>query len=253
MMQIEFLGTGTSTGVPQINCPCAVCHSTDARDKRLRTSALITVEGKHILIDCSADFRQQALRANITQLDALLITHSHYDHCGGLDDMRPFCIDKPFPVYAEPSVITEIKNHLPYCFMPNPIPGVPQFDMRPIAPFEPFVTGGIEILPLRVMHHKLPIVGFRIGNMAYITDCLTLPDETIAQIKGIDTLVINALRIEPHLSHLSLDEALCLIERIAPRQAYLTHMSHGIGFHAEVTQQLPPHVTMAYDGLIINV
>lgn len=252
MARIEFLGTGTSTGVPQVNCSCEVCTSADPRDNRLRCSALVSVGGSNILIDCSPDFRYQALRAHIAHLDALLLTHSHYDHCGGLDDLRPYCIDKPFPIYAEQQVIADIRSRVPYCFVEHPYPGVPQFDMMPITPNAPFRVGAVEILPLRVMHCKLPIVGFRIGSMAYVTDCLTMPADTVSQLKGVDTLVINALRIKPHLSHQNLDEALALIASIAPRRAYLTHVSHHMGLHDVVIQRLPKNVEMAYDGLAIE-
>ena len=253
MVRIEFLGTGTSTGVPQVNCSCEVCTSANPRDNRLRASALVTVDNRNILIDCGPDFRYQALRAHIGHLDALLVTHSHYDHCGGLDDLRPYCIGKPFPVYAEQQVIEDIRTRIPYCFTEHPYPGVPQFDMLPIRPNVPFEVDSVEILPLRVMHYKLPIVGFRIGNMAYITDCLTMPEDTLSQLKGVDVLVLNALRQEPHLSHQSLGEALALIERIIPRRAYLTHMSHHMGLHDTVARMLPENVEMAYDGLIVSL
>lgn len=252
MIRIEFLGTGTSTGVPQVNCSCKVCTSTDAHDKRLRASALITVAGRHLLIDCGPDFRYQALRAHIKDIDALLVTHSHYDHCGGLDDLRPYCVAKPLPIYAEPQVINDIRTRIPYCFNEHPYPGVPRFDTLPIAPGEPFRVEGVDVLPLRVMHYKLPIVGFRIGNMAYITDCLTVPDETLNSLTGLDVLVVNALRRTPHLSHQSLSEALSLIAKLAPRHAYLTHMSHQMGLHSEVAAILPSNVTMAYDTLVVE-
>lgn len=249
MAQLTFLGTGTSTGVPQVNCRCEVCCSSDTRDTRLRTSALLTIDNHNILIDCGPDFRYQAIRAHIDRLDALLLTHSHYDHCGGLDDLRPYCVEQPFRVYAEPQVITDIKQRLPYCFMEHPYPGVPQFDMHPISPSKPFYIDGIEIIPLRVMHYKLPIVGYRIGELAYITDCLTMPQETVAQLQDLDVLVVNALRQEPHLSHQTLNEALALIEQLSPRRVFLIHMSHHMGLHQKVSLQLPPHVVLAYDML----
>ena len=252
MIRIEFLGTGTSTGVPQVNCSCEVCSSPDACDKRLRASVLVTAGHRNILIDCGPDFRYQALRSHIARVDALLVTHSHYDHCGGLDDLRPYCIEKPLPIYAEPPVISDIKARIPYCFNEHPYPGVPRFEMLPVEPDRPFCVGDVEIMPLRVMHYKLPILGFRIGNAAYITDSLTLPDATMKQLEGLDILVINALRRTPHLSHQSLDEALALIERLSPRRAYLTHMSHQMGLHRQVSAILPPHVSLAYDTLVIE-
>lgn len=252
MVRIEFLGTGTSTGVPQVNCCCEVCTSRDPRDNRLRASALVTVDGYNILIDCGPDFRYQALRAHIVRLDGLLVTHSHYDHCGGLDDLRPYCADNPFPVYAERQVLDDIRGRIPYCFTGHPYPGVPRFETIAVSPDVPFRVGTVEVLPLRVMHYRLPIVGFRIGSMAYVTDCLLMPEVTVSRLIGVDTLVINALRREPHLSHQTLDEALALIGRIAPRRAYLTHMSHHMGLHGVVAGQLPENVEMAYDGLVVE-
>ncbi len=252
MIQIEFLGTGTSTGVPQVNCSCEVCTSPDAHDKRLRSSVLMTVGETKILIDCGPDFRYQALRSHLARVDALLVTHSHYDHCGGLDDLRPYCIERPLPIYAEQPVIDDIKARIPYCFNEHPYPGVPRFEMQTIESDIPFHVGQVEIIPLRVMHYKLPILGFRIDNVAYITDCLTLPDTTMQQLQDIDVLVINALRRTPHLSHQSLNEALALIERLSPRRAYLTHMSHQMGRHSDVSALLPPNVVMAYDTMIIE-
>ena len=252
MIRIEFLGTGTSTGVPQVNCSCEVCSSADVHDKRLRASVLLTVDQCNILIDCGPDFRCQALRSHIAHIDALLVTHSHYDHCGGLDDLRPYCIEKPLPIYAEQPVIDDIKARIPYCFKEHLYPGVPRFEMRPINPYVPFRVGQVEIMPLQVMHYKLPIMGFRIGDVAYITDCLTLPEATIRQLEGLDVLVINALRRTPHLSHQSLDEALALIERLSPRRAYLTHMSHQMGRHSDVSTLLPPNVAFAYDTMTVE-
>lgn len=253
MTQIEFLGTGTSTGVPQGLCSCPVCRSTDAHDKRLRCSSLITIDNTHILMDCSPDFRYQALRANISHIDALLLTHAHSDHMGGIDDLRPYCTYSPLPIYAEQQVIENIKERLPYCFMQNPYPGIPRLDTYPIAPNEPFMIGDIAVTPLRVMHYNLPIVGFRIGTLAYITDCLTMPQETKEQLHDLDVLVINALRRTQHISHQTLDNALALIDELSPREAYLIHMSHDMGLHAEIEKELPPHIHFAYDGLKVNI
>lgn len=251
-MKLQFLGTGTSTGVPQIRCSCDVCRSSDPRDNRLRCSALISEGNSRILIDCSPDFRQQALRADIDHIDALLLTHSHYDHTGGIDDLRPYCTFSPLPIYAEPNVIGDIRARLPYCFIEPRYPGIPQLDMRPITPLQPFKVGGLEVLPLRVMHYNLPIVGYRIGSVAYITDCLTMPQETLAQLSGLEVLVVNALRRTEHISHQTLDDALALIERLSPKKAYLIHMSHDMGLHAEVSRLLPPSVEFAYDGLCVE-
>lgn len=252
MAQIEFLGTGISTGVPQPLCNCDVCRSTDPRDKRLRCSSILKFDNTYILIDCSPDFRYQAMRAGIDHIDALLLTHAHTDHMGGLDDLRPYCTYDPMPIYAEERVLNDVRTRLPYCFMQNPYPGIPRFDTHIIAPSQPFKVGNIDITPLRVMHYNLPIVGYRMGNMAYITDCLTMPDETVEQLKGLDLLIINALRKTEHISHQTLDMALSVIERLAPRQAYLIHMSHDMGFHAEESKHLPHNVHFAYDGLTLD-
>lgn len=252
-MEIEFLGTGTSTGIPQIGCACATCKSENLKDKRLRTSAIIRTEGKNILIDCGPDFRTQILRASSQQLDALLLTHSHYDHVGGIDDLRPYCAIQPFPIYAQQNVISDIKARLPYCFSKHPYPGVPQLDMIPIDSSTPFCFANIKIFPLAIWHYKLLINGYRIGDIAYITDAKTIDDKVIESLTGIKVLVINALRITPHLSHLSLEESLSIIARIAPQEAYLIHMSHDMGKHDFMSLKLPANVHFAYDGLILHI
>lgn len=250
-MQITFLGTGTSTGIPQIGCTCPVCTSANPKDNRLRTSAVVSVNGKNILIDCGPDFRQQVLRAGIGRIDAVLITHIHYDHTGGIDDLRPFGGKHTLPIYLEPSVAEGIRTRLPYCFGDHLYPGVPNIRLQEIG-IEPFSIEDIEVTPIRVMHYKLPILGYRIGGLVYITDALTIPDEEYAKMKQVDVLVINALRKQPHLSHQTLDEALRVIERVQPREAYLVHMSHHMGLTAEVEKELPPHVHFAYDGLVVE-
>lgn len=250
-MQITFLGTGTSTGIPQIGCTCPVCTSTDPKDNRLRTSAVVSVNGKNILIDCGPDFRQQVLRACIGRIDAVLITHIHYDHTGGIDDLRPFGGKHTLPIYLEAPVAEGIRTRLPYCFGDHLYPGVPNIRLQEIG-IEPFSIEDIEVTPIRVMHYKLPILGYRIGGLVYITDALTIPDEEYAKMKQVDVLVINALRKQPHLSHQTLDEALRVIERVQPREAYLVHMSHHMGLTAEVEKELPPHVHFAYDGLVVE-
>lgn len=251
MMQITFLGTGTSTGIPQIGCTCPVCTSTDPKDNRLRTSVVVSVNGKNILIDCGPDFRQQVLRAGIGRIDAVLITHIHYDHTGGIDDLRPYGGKHTLPIYLEAPVAEGIRTRLPYCFGDHLYPGVPNIRLQEIG-IEPFSIEDIEVTPIRVMHYKLPILGYRIGGLVYITDALTIPDEEYAKMKQVDVLVINALRKQPHLSHQTLDEALRVIERVQPREAYLVHMSHHMGLTAEVEKELPPHVHFAYDGLVVE-
>ena len=250
-MQITFLGTGTSTGIPQIGCTCPVCTSTDPKDNRLRTSVVVSVNGKNILIDCGPDFRQQVLRSGIGRIDAVLITHIHYDHTGGIDDLRPFGGKHTLPIYLEAPVAEGIRTRLPYCFGDHLYPGVPNIRLQEIG-IEPFSIEDIEVTPIRVMHYKLPILGYRIGGLVYITDALTIPDEEYAKMKQVDVLVINALRKHPHLSHQTLDEALRVIERVQPREAYLVHMSHHMGLTAEVEKELPPHVHFAYDGLVVE-
>lgn len=253
-MKLRFLGTGTSTGVPQIGCRCATCSSTDPRDKRMRTSALVhTASGRNLLIDCGPDFYHQILAAGSPQLDGLLITHIHYDHVGGIDDLRPYCSKGPFRLYCKSDVEADLRVRLPYCFVEHPYPGVPQLDVHNICALEPFVVDDVEILPVPVSHYKLDIVGFRIGKLGYVTDCKSMPDETVEALRGVDTLVINALRRTLHMSHLSLDEALELIGRINPRVAYLTHLSHQMGPHSEAEQLLPDGVLIAYDGLEIDI
>lgn len=258
---ILFLGTGTSTGVPQIGCHCPVCTSDDPRDNRLRTSALIETPNTNILIDCGPDFRQQILRAGAPPLDALLITHSHYDHVGGIDDLRPYCNIPalrhgnagPFPVYCTQDVAHDLRTRVPYCFAEHLYPGVPTYNIHIIKPFEPFDIDDIHILPVSIMHAALPILGYRIytpdrqHSIAYVTDCKTMPHETIEALRGTDTLIINALRHTPHMSHISLSEALTLIERINPRQALLTHLSHEMGKHAEASTLIPDNIHIATD------
>lgn len=250
-MEIEFLGTGTSTGVPQIGCGCEVCTSRNPKDKRFRTSAIIRTRGVNLLIDCGPDFRMQMLRASDLKLDALLVTHSHFDHVGGIEDLRPYCLVNPFPIYAQPNVVSDIKARIPYCFGDHLYPGIPKFDMHPLNG-EMFSIKGVEIIPLPVIHYKLPVFGYRIGKMAYITDTNFISEETFAKMEGIECLIINALRFEPHLSHFCLAQTLEVIERVKPKKAYLIHMSHGIGLHDETMKILPENVELAFDTCILR-
>lgn len=250
-MKITFLGTGTSTGIPEIGCKCAVCTSSDYRDKRLRSSVYIEWRGKHILIDCGPDFRQQMLRTGIDEIDALLITHEHYDHTGGMDDLRPFCRNHPVNTYLEKRVALSVEERFPYCFSGIKYAGIPDIRLLEIDT-EPFFPEGLKIIPIRVMHYKLPILGYRMGKTAYITDMLTLPEQEAYKLEGLEILIVNALRREKHLSHQTLDDALALIDRFKPKRAYLTHMSHHMGLHADILPLLPENVVMAYDGLEVS-
>lgn len=252
-MKLQFLGTGTSMGVPVIGCKCDVCTSSDPRDARLRASALFTVEGKNILIDAGPDFRMQMLRANCTRLHGILLTHMHYDHVGGLDDLRcyNYLMNKPIDVFADRLTAESLHRSMPYVFAEHKYPGVPLMSLTQISD-EPFTVEGIRVTPIPVMHCKLPIYGYRIGNWAYITDASYVPDSSIALLQGCDVLVLNALRPKPHLSHFSLQEALDVVERVAPKRAYFTHMCHDIGLHADADSRLPQGVHFAYDGLIIE-
>lgn len=253
MMKVLLLGTGTSTGVPEIGCHCEVCCSSDPRDRRLRTSVVVETEGKHILLDCGPDFRWQMLKHRIETLDAVLLSHEHYDHVSGLDDLRPYVFHQELPIYAEQNVIQAIQTRLPYAFREHKYPGVPRLNLLPVG-LSPFLAAGIEVIPIRVMHGKLPILGFRIGNMAYLTDLKTLPEEEEAKLKGLDLLLIDALRIDSrHFSHAGVAENLPLISRLRPKESYFIHMSHRIGLHAAADIALPPHVHFGYDGLEVVV
>lgn len=250
-MKITILGSGTSTGVPEIGCTCPVCTSSDPRDHRLRASALIETDDTRILIDCGPDFRTQVLRLPFKKIDGVLITHEHYDHVGGLDDLRPFCRFGEVPIYAEPHTAERLRTRMPYCFVDHSYPGVPNIPLQEIEENRTFLINHIPVTPLRVMHGRLPILGYRIGNIGYITDMLTMPDVSYEQLRQLDVLVINVLRIAPHPTHQNLAEALDTARRIGAKETYFIHMSHHIGLQAEVETQLPPHVYFASDGLEI--
>jgi phosphoribosyl 1,2-cyclic phosphate phosphodiesterase len=250
-MKVTFLGTGTSVGVPSIGCECATCLSDDPRDKRLRTSVLLEHGGRNLLIDASTDFRQQALRIGLKHLAAILFTHSHADHCFGLDDARPIMFrDGAIPVYATEATWQGLRRIFAYAFEQSGYPGVPR--MEPHSIEGDFDLLGLRVEPLTVVHGRLPVTAFRIGEFAYVTDCNLIPDETCARLIGLQLLVIDALRFKKHPTHMTLDQALRYIERLKPRRALLTHISHDIK-HAEASEHLPENVEIAYDGLVVEV
>lgn len=294
-MKITILGSGTSCGVPQIGCPCEVCTSTDPKDKRLRCSSLLEVKGKRILIDCSPDFRQQMLGIDFKPLDAVLITHEHYDHVGGLDDLRPYSIFGDVDVYAEKYCADHLIDRIPYCFTPKEkrYPGVPAINLIEIEPHVPIVIrdvekepmaseylddavkmkrqqvwdelmaqkeelsdeahGDVTIMPIRVMHGQLPIVGFRIENFAYITDMKTIPDTELPYLQGVEYMIVNGLRHKEHPSHQTIDEAIAFVQSLGVKETWLVHMGHHIKPHADEEKLLPKGVHLAYDGEIIEI
>ncbi len=252
-MKLTFLGTGTSCGVPTIGCQCYTCSSTDPHDKRLRCSALIETAQTRLLIDCGPDFRQQIMPQPFRKIDGILITHAHYDHMGGMDDIRPYCQFGEINVYADPIARQGMLQMLPYCFAKHRYPGVPAIQLHEIHKHEAFRIGDLEIVPFQVMHHDLPILGYRIGSLAYITDMKTIAPEELPYIEGCDTLVVNALRQKPHHSHQTLDEAVAFAKKVGARQTWLIHSSHDIGRHAEVNASLPANIQMAYDGQVIEI
>lgn len=247
--KLTFLGTGTSTGVPLIGCDCEVCHSTDPRDRRLRCSSLIETQGRCILIDCGPDFRQQALAHHIRHLDAVLITHNHFDHLYGLDDVRPM---GNMPVYGDSVVLNTIHAFMPYCFGEHKYPGSATIELHEVRPLEPFIVAGIEVLPIPVTHGRFAILGYRFGPLAYITDASFLSEEAFAALRGVKTLVINALRMTPHPSHFSLEESMVAARRIGADNTYFIHFSHDIGLQAQTDPTLPAGMHMAYDNLQIS-
>lgn len=288
-MKLTFLGTGTSIGVPAIGCQCEVCRSTDPKDKRLRQSAMIETDGGlRILIDCGPDFRQQILTQPFGKIDAVLLTHIHYDHVAGMDDLRPFSMFGDVDIYAKSDVVEGLHQTMPYCFKEVLYPGVPHLRLHTIQPHTPItisrreeitttlppsgsdregtlvkegrtiVTPATEetitVMPIEVMHGKLPILGYRIGSLAYITDMKSISESEFPYLEGIDTLVVNALRFEKeHHSHQLVDDAIAFSRRIGARKTYLIHLTHDIGFHDNANRRLPEGFEFAYDGMEIEV
>jgi phosphoribosyl 1,2-cyclic phosphate phosphodiesterase len=252
-LEVIILGTGTSQGIPQIGCDCKVCRSSNEKDKRSRASLFLKIDDKNILIDAGPDFRQQMLRENINKIDAILFTHEHRDHIGGLDDVRSFnfMTKKPMDIYAEKRVQEALRNNFTYIFTAN-YPGIPRLNLNTINE-EIFFIDNIKVQPIRVMHYNLPILGFRIGELTYITDANYISEEEKTKIFGSKILIINALRKEKHISHFSLEETVEIITQCCPRKAYLTHLSHHMGLHDEVNTQLPENVEIAYDRLKIVI
>jgi len=253
-MKVTFLGTGTSQGVPVIACNCRVCLSENEKDKRLRTSIMVEDKGKVVVIDTGPDFRQQMLRENVQQLDAVVFTHEHKDHIAGLDDVRAFNFKqkKDMDIYATPQVQTSLIREFHYAFADFKYPGVPELALHTIGD-ESFNVGGVEIQPINVWHYKMPVKAFRINNFTYITDANRIEEEELEKIKGSEIIVINALRKEDHISHFKLSEAIELLEKLKPKKAYLTHISHYLGEHDEVQKELPDFIQIAHDGLVLNV
>ena len=253
-MKVTFLGSGTSQGIPVIACSCAVCTSADTRDKRLRSSVLLQVDDKNIVIDSGPDFRYQMLRAGITHLDALVFTHEHKDHTAGLDDIRAFNYKQgeAINVYAHKRVQDALKKEFSYIFAHHKYPGIPQLDLFEIG-HHPFEVAGVPFIPIEVMHFQLPVLGFRIADFTYITDAKTVTELEKAKIKGSKVLVINALQQEKHISHFTLEEAVAFAQDIGAEKTYFTHISHRLGTHQKISKLIPAGVELAYDGLCINL
>lgn len=253
-MNVTFLGTGTSGGVPSIGCSCEVCRSNNPKDKRLRCSVLIESETTRILLDCGPDFRQQILKQPFKKIDGVLLTHIHYDHVGGMDDLRPFCVFGDIPVYADKRTANGLRRSIPYCFADVKYPGVPLITIEEIKPHIPFMIGDIDVLPVQVMHEKMPILGYRFGTFAYITDMKYIDESEYEYLNGVETLVVNALRfVKEHHSHQLVDDAIRFARRVGAKRTLLIHSCHHIGLHDEVNKILPDGFEMAYDGQVITI
>tara|TARA_Y100001933_G_scaffold38154_1_gene34038 strand:- start:95 stop:862 length:768 start_codon:yes stop_codon:yes gene_type:complete len=255
-MIVTITGSGTSQGVPVIGCKCNVCISENSKDKRLRSSVHIQSGDNSIVIDTGPDFRQQMINSNITNLDAVLFTHEHKDHVAGLDDVRAFNFiqKKPIDIFCTENVFDALKREFHYIFNPKfKYPGIPSINRNKIDKNNSFNVNEVKITPIEVMHYKLPVLGFRIKNFAYVTDAKTIENKEKEKLKNLELLVINALRIKEHISHLNLEEALNLINELKPKKAVLTHLSHYMGQHDEINKILPSNVGVAYDGMKFNL
>lgn len=253
-MTITFLGTGTSQGVPVIGCTCEVCTSVDFRDKRLRSSIHVQTDALSLVIDTGPDFRQQMLRENIQHVDAILFTHAHRDHTAGLDDVRAYNFKQNInmPVYGLQDTLHQIQSDFAYIFGPDNYPGLPRITLLPITS-KSFSINHVEIIPLPVVHLRLPVLGFRIGSFAYITDANFIPEDTLEKLRGIKHLVLNALQREPHISHFNLDEAIGMVKKINPEKAWFTHISHKLGTQRAIEKELPEGIALAWDGLQLSL
>ncbi len=254
-MRVTFLGTGTSQGVPVIACTCPVCQSKDKRDNRLRSSILIEYNKQTIVVDTGPDFRYQMLRQKVMRLDAVLMTHSHKDHVAGLDDVRAFNYQQQqsIPIYSNRATHDALKKEFYYAFSDYKYPGVPQLELEEIYPGIAFQLYGKSIMPIEVMHYKMPVLGFRIDNFAYITDAKTISEESYKLLEGVEVLVLNALQREPHISHLTLTEAIEVSQKIKAKNTYLTHISHRFGKHIDIEKMLPEGFYVSYDQQVIDL
>lgn len=253
-MKITFLGTGTSQGVPVVTCKCATCLSKNPKDKRLRCSILIESESTSVVIDITPDFRYQMLRSSVEKIDAIVLTHEHNDHTAGLDDVRPFNFrfKKDMQVYCHPRVEADLRLRFAYIFG-HDYPGLPKIAFSTISKVNPFQIGDLPFIPIESLHGKLPVLGFRIHDFAYITDAKTMAKEELEKLKGLEVLVINALQYEEHYSHLTVQQALDIVEILQPKKVWFTHMSHRIGLHDQVNGSLPVHINLAHDGLSFSL
>ena len=254
-MKITFLGTGTSQGIPVIGSSHPVCLSENPKDKRLRVSVMISWDNYNYVIDCGPDFRQQMLTHKVAKLDGIIFTHEHADHTAGIDDIRPFFFRQgDIPIYAHDRVVSELKRRFDYIFADeNRYPGAPAVQVNLVEKNTPFILGNMEVVPVEVFHNRLQVFGYRVGDFAYVTDAKSVAPDQLMKLKGVKVLTLNALRKEPHHSHLNLEEALQLVDQVAPERTYFTHISHHMGFHDEVEKELPEHVHLAYDNLIVTI